>query len=104
MHALPSLQPDPFAALVGVGHCPVDGSQVPATLHAGAVQVVAGPGAQVPDWQLSPTVQPLPSLQVAPFGAFVGAGHCPVAGSHVPATLQVGAVHVIGAPGVQLPA
>jgi hypothetical protein len=104
VHALPSLQPDPFGALVGVGHCPVAESQVPATLHVAAVHVIAGPGAQVPDWQLSPTVQPLPSLHVAPFGAFVGAGHWPVAGSQVPATLHVGAVHVIGVPAVQLPA
>jgi len=64
---LPSSQPVPLAAFVGVGHVPVDGLHVPATLQVGAVHVIVGPGAHVPLWQLSFTVQPLPSLQAIPF-------------------------------------
>ena len=36
-----------------------------------------------PDWQVSPTVQALPSLQVVPFGC-VGFEHSPVDESQVP--------------------
>ena len=66
VHMLPSLQLVPLVAFVGVGQVPVDGLQVPATWQVGAVQVVNCPGAHAPDWQVSPTVQALPSLQLVP--------------------------------------
>ncbi len=66
VHALPSLHVVPFGAFVAAEHWPVDGSQVPATLQVPAVHVVGVPGRHAPDWQLSPTVHALLSLQVAP--------------------------------------
>ena len=104
MQALPSLHVVPLPALVCAEHCPVDGLQVPATLHVAAAGQVTGlEPTHAPDWQLSVCVQPLPSSQPAPLAAFVGVGHSPVEGLQVPATLQVGAVHVIVGPGVHVP-
>ena len=74
VQALPSSHPVPLFAFVGVEHTPDDGLHVPATLHAGAVHCIAGPGEQAPAWHVSPTVHALPSLQVAPFAT----------GTHVP--------------------
>jgi hypothetical protein len=51
-----------------------------------ALQVTAGPLWQLPDWQLSPTVQALPSLHVVPSDA--GGLVQPVGARHVPATWQ----------------
>jgi hypothetical protein len=104
VQALPSLHVVPLPALVCAEHCPVDGLQVPATLHAAAAGQVTGlEPTHAPDWQLSVCVQPLPSSQPVPLAAFVGVGHSPVEGLQVPATLQVGAVHVIVGPGVHVP-
>ena len=43
---------------------------------------------QVPFWQVSVCVQPLPSEHSIPLGAFVGAEHCPLVGLQVPTTLH----------------
>ena len=86
VHMLPSLQFVPLAALVGVGHCPVEGTQLPATWQVGAEHCFIGPGTQLPDWQLSPTVHMFPSLQVVLSATLVGVGHVPVAGLQLPAT------------------
>jgi hypothetical protein len=48
VHALPSLQLLPLVAFVGVEHTPVDGLQVPATLHVAAVQMTGFPPVHVP--------------------------------------------------------
>jgi hypothetical protein len=115
VHGLPSSQPVPVAALVGVEQAPVDGLQVPGTLQAGAVHVVAVPGMHVPAWQLSPTVHMLPSLHVVPF---VTAAQLPLFVAHIvqpphaePAFCQAPlASHICGcdplqvfAPGMQMP-
>src|SRR5262245_51225070 len=63
---LPSLQGEPLA-FTGDEHIPVAGSQVPASWQASrGAHVVALPAVQVPPWQVSACVQPLPSLQAAP--------------------------------------
>ena len=99
-----SLQPVPLGALAGVEHTPDDGLQTPATLHMAAVEHVTGlPPTHAPDWQLSVCVHALPSSQPVPLLALVGVGQVPVDGLHVPATLHVGAVHVIVAPGTHVP-
>jgi hypothetical protein len=67
VHAFPSLQVVPFA-IGAVPHAPEPVSQV-ATWHAAAGHVFIVPGAHDPFWQLSPTVQALPSLQLLPFVA-----------------------------------
>jgi len=115
VQALPSSQLVPFVALVGVEQVPVEGLHVPATLHAGAVQLTGFAPVQAPLWQVSVWVQALPSLQLVPFAtarqvavAAEQAMHVPHAAPafcHVPF-----ASHVCGceplqvfAPGVQLP-
>jgi hypothetical protein len=115
VHMSPSEHKLPFAALVGAEHAPELGLQVPATLHAGAVQVMAGPGVHAPAWQLSPTVHGLPSVHVVPF---VTGPQVPVAITHivhapqtVPLFCQVPvASHICGcaplqvtSPGLQMP-
>ena len=55
------------------------GLHVPATLQVAPGQVIAGPGLQVPLWQVSPTVQALLSVQVTPFAAGM---QVPVAVAH----------------------
>src|SRR5919204_598778 len=63
VQALPSLQVVPLA-LAGLEHCPVVGSQVPATWHVSdGKHTVAVPPWQKPLWHVSPTVQTLPSSQ-----------------------------------------
>jgi hypothetical protein len=105
VHALPSLHVVPFAMFAGVEQAPVTVSHVLAILHAvAAAQLTGLLPVHVPLWQVSVCVQALPSLHVVPFAAFVGAGHWPVAGSQVPGTLHVPAVHVVGVPGMQAPA
>jgi hypothetical protein len=103
VHMLPSLQIVPLVAFVGVEQTPVVGLHVPATWQVGAVQVTGLDPVQVPLWQVSVCVQALPSLQIVPLVALVGVGQAPVAGLHVPATLQVGAVQVIVGPGTHAP-
>ena len=115
VQALPSSQLVPLVALVGVEQVPVEGLQVPATLHAVAVQLTGFAPTQAPLWQVSVWVQALPSLQTVPFAtarqvavAAEQAVHAPHA---EPAFCQVPfASHVCGcvplqafAPGVQLP-
>jgi len=58
---------------------------------------------QVPFWHVSVCEHMLPSLQGVPLVAFVGVGQVPVAGLHVPATWQAGAVQVVAGPGTQAP-
>jgi hypothetical protein len=85
VQALPSLQPDP-SALGGSEHSPVPALHVPASWHWSlAVQTTAVPAWQLPDWQLSPSVQALPSVQPVPFVAF-GFVQTPVPMLQVPAT------------------
>ena len=75
----------PHVTVLVVWHWPVDG------LHASVVhaslssQVTAAPLTHCPAVQVSPTVQPLPSLHVVPFG-FAGLEQTPVVGLHVPAS------------------
>jgi hypothetical protein len=70
VHALPSLHAVPFVAVVGAAHTPVDGLQVPATLHIGAAGQTTGLlPTQTPPWQLSACVQALPSLHAVPLTA-----------------------------------
>jgi len=74
VHALPSLQPVPFAA-VGFVHWPVAGSHVPATWHwSDAVQTTGFIPVQTPPWHVSVGVHAFPSLQPVPFAA-VGLEH-----------------------------
>jgi len=80
---LPSLHADPLL-FVGFEQRPVDGAQVPAMWHWSiAVHVTVVP-VQIPDWQASFIVQPLPSLHVVPL-ALAGFEQTPVDGLHVPA-------------------
>ena len=79
VHALPSLHGDPFGPFVCAEHTPVLGLHVPATLQVAPGQVIAGPAVHAPLWQVSPTVQALLSVQVAPFAAGM---HVPVAVAH----------------------
>jgi hypothetical protein len=83
---LPSLHGPPLLAGMA-SQSPVDMLHVP-TLHALLSEVQStGVPAHVPEEQMSPVVQRLPSLHIPP--SFVGtASHIPVAGLHVP-TLQV---------------
>jgi len=67
------------------------------------VHVTAVPPPHVPDVHVVLFVQTLPSSQVVPFVTFVGVGQ-PVAGTHVPATLQgFVVVHVTAVPFTQAP-
>ena len=50
-------------------------------------QTTGAPGAQIPDWQASPVVQPLPSSQTLPFG-FEGEEQPPLDGLQTPASWQ----------------
>jgi hypothetical protein len=85
VQALPSLQ----GGVPGLG-CATQASvaslQMP-SLHwlPLAEQSRAAPGAQVPAWHASPTVQNAPSLHGVLFG-FAGSEHSPVPGLHVPAS------------------
>jgi hypothetical protein len=84
VHALPSLQVVPFAAL-GFEQVPVLVLHVPARWHWSlAVQVTAVPP-HTPAVHASLVVHALPSLQVVPFDA-VGFEQVPVLVLHVPAT------------------
>jgi len=82
VQALPSSQavPSGWGALL---QRPRTGSQTPATWHWSAGQVWNEPPAQMPAWQVSPTVQALPSLHAVPF-ALATDEHRPVVGSQVP--------------------
>jgi hypothetical protein len=103
VQALPSLQVVPLAA-IGFEQEPVMASHVPATWHASlAVHVTGLVPVQVPFWQVSVSVQALPSLQLVPFAA-TGLEHCPVVVLHVPARWHASLeVHVTGLVPVQVP-
>jgi hypothetical protein len=103
VQALPSLQVVPLA-FGGLEHWPSAGLQVPTSWHwLSAVQVTGLPPVQVPDWQVSVCVQPLPSLQAVPL-AFGGLEHWPLAGLQVPTSWHwLSAVQVTGLPPVQVP-
>jgi hypothetical protein len=61
------------------------------------------PGAHAPDWQVSVSVQTLPSLHAVPF-AFSGFEQTPVAGLHVPALWHWSlAMQMTGLPAAQVP-
>ena len=51
-------------------HWPVTGSQLSKVQMLLSLQLLSGPDVQTPAWQVSPTVQGLPSSQAAPFGLF----------------------------------
>src|SRR6185295_8731060 len=93
----------PFG-LAGLEQTPVAGSHIPASWHWSlAVHVTGAPGAHMPPWQTSATVQALPSEQVLPSG-LVGFEQRPVDGLQVPASWQSSlAVHVTGLPPTQAP-
>jgi hypothetical protein len=103
VHAFPSLQLVPFAA-VGFEHAPVLGLHVPATWHASLAAHVTGfEPVHTPFSHASALVQAFPSLQAAPFAA-VGFEQAPVLGLHVPATWHASlATHVTGFDPVQVP-
>ena len=68
------------------------------------MQTLLLPEAHVPFWQLSASVQALPSLQVVPF-SLGGLEQTPVLGLHVPASWHWScAVHVTGLLPVHTPA
>jgi hypothetical protein len=104
VHALPSLQPVPFASAV-FEHAPVPGLHEPAAWHWSlAAHVTELPPVHVPAWQLSPSVHALPSLHTVPFAA-TGFEQVPVLGLHVPAVWHASlAVHVTALPAVHVPA
>src|ERR1700720_552026 len=78
VHLFPSLHAVPSVA-VGFEHVPVFGSQTPASWHWSiAGQVLEAPLVQRPAWQVSPSVQGLPSSHAVPF-SFGGLVHVPVA-------------------------
>ena len=103
VQASSSSQPAPSGFFANV-HCPVVASQAPTSWQArGAAQALGAPAAQLPAWQVSASVQGLPSSHAVPlaFGANV---HCPVAASHVPACMQAdGAGQATWLPPVQAP-
>jgi hypothetical protein len=103
VHALPSLQVVPFAA-VGFEQVPVLGLQAPATWHWSlAVQVTGFAPAQMPAWQESTCVHALPSLQLVPLGA-AGFEHAPLVGSQTPAAWHWSlATQTVGFDPVQAP-
>lgn len=79
--------------------------QTPSTWHwFDAAQVFGFPPMQVPAWHVSVWVQAFPSLQGVWFGLFVGAVHCPVAGTHEPAIWHWPAEHWTGLPPTHVPA
>ena len=85
MHASPSLHAVPFALLLGAEQAPLDGSQVPALVHAEApAQTTGVPLVQEPETHRSTSVQAFPSLHAVPFAA--GAVRQPCTGSHPAAT------------------
>jgi hypothetical protein len=87
VQGLPSSHGAPSAFVV-YAHCPVAALQTPepATWHGpGDSQITSVPEVQTPSWQVSVSVQALPSEQGAPFGLGV-VEHRPVRGSHVPGT------------------
>jgi len=70
----------------GFEQSPVPGSQVPTPWHeSSAVHSTGLPPTHAPAWQVSVSVQALPSLHPAP-SALAGFEHWPVPGLHVPAT------------------
>lgn len=84
VHALPSLQGDPFA-LIGFEQIPVDVLQEPTVWHwSSAEQTTGFAPTQIPAWQESVRVQALPSLQGDPSN-LTGLEQEPVAGLQVPA-------------------
>src|SRR5262249_26144711 len=96
VHGLPSLHAVPSRA-VGFEQRPVAGSQVPATWHwSEAPQSTVAPPAQVPPWQLSPTVQALPSSHVLP--SATGGWTQPSAASHVSVVQTLLSSQFIGVP------
>ena len=97
LHAVPS-------ALFGLLQTPVAGAHVPAEWHWSlAVHVTGLAPVQVPAWQVSVCVHPLPSLHAVPLAA-LGLVHVPVATLHVPAVWHWSlAVHVTGLAPVQTP-
>ena len=85
MQALPSSHDVP-SAFGGFEHTPLAGLHVPATWHwSCAVHDTELPAVQVPPWQVSASVQALPSLQVVPL-ALAGFEHVPVSAPHAPAS------------------
>ena len=80
---VPSVQGVP-SGLGGLLHMPVVISQVPASWHSSAVQVMGVP-VQVPVVHVSVIVHGLPSSQVDPSG-LVGFEHMPVVPSQEPAS------------------
>ena len=87
VQTLESSQEVPFG-FAGAVHAPVLGRQTPAVWHwSWAVQITGFFPVQVPPWQVSVCVHPLPSLQ-AVSSAFAGFEHAPVPVLHVPTSWQ----------------
>jgi hypothetical protein len=103
VHGLPSSQVLPSAS-TGFEQAPVVESQVPAAWQlSDGVQLTGVPPRQVPAWQLSATVQALPSLQVVPSGA--GGLVQPMGARQTPATWQASSGrHTTGLVPTQVPA
>ena len=105
VHGSPSSGQVVPSAAFGFEHSPVRGSHVPAVWHASSAPHVFGDApVQVPAWQVSTVVQPLPSSQVEPF-PLIGFEHAPVSGSQVPASWHWSdAAHTIGLAPTHAPA
>jgi hypothetical protein len=85
VHESPSEHVAP-SSLAGLEHSPVAGSHVPASWHSSLAAHVTGLApTHVPPWQVSVCVHRLPSEQAAPL-FLAGLVHCPLAGSHTPAS------------------
>jgi len=104
VQALPSSQGAPVG-LAGLLHDPVAGLQVPAVWHwSEGVHTTGFEPTQAPAWQVSVSVQLLPSLQGAPLG-LAGLLQAPVALLQVPAVWHWSeAVHTTGFEPAQAPA
>ncbi len=105
VHCWPSSHAVPSGAVLPT-HRPVAGWQAPAVWQESVAggQTTGAPLTQVPDWQLSPVVQALLSVQLVPLAA-AGFEQVPEAASQVPATWHESkAVQVLVVPPEQTPA
>jgi hypothetical protein len=93
------------SATTGVEHMPVVGSHAPAPWQAAGMGQTTGLfPVHTPFWQVSLSVQRLPSLHACPLGTG-GLEHMPVVGSHAPVSWHWSrGEQTTGAPPVQTPA
>jgi hypothetical protein len=103
VQGLLSLQTVP-SAMGGLEHFPLKGSQVPGPWHWSTGAHATGlPPVHVPDWHVSLFVQRFPSSHDVPLAA-TGFEHCPLIGSHTPATWHWSDAAQVFAVPAQIPA